>query len=76
MAVVVAEHSPIVDPAHKVIDVRKIVPGHFAIRRLPHFFPQFGAAPGPLEDDRIVDDFLRDNFPRKLPPPDLSRHFP
>jgi hypothetical protein len=76
MAVVVAEHSPVVNPAYEVIDVRKIVLRDLAIRCLPHFFAQFGAAPGPLQDDRIVDDFLRDNLFRKLPSPGPSRHLP
>ena len=45
MAVVVAEHSAVVHPADQMIDVRKIVLRHLAIRHLPHFFPQFGSAP-------------------------------
>ena len=59
MAVVVAQHPPVVHPAGQMVDVREIVLGHFAIRRLPHFFPEFGSAPGPFEDDRIVDDLFR-----------------
>jgi hypothetical protein len=77
MAVVAAEHAPVVRPADEMINVRETVLRylcHFAIRRLPHFFPQFGAAPGPLQDDRIVDDLFRDNPIRKLPSPGLFRH--
>jgi hypothetical protein len=49
----------------------EIVLPHFAIRRLPHFFPQFGSAPGPFQDDRIVDDLFR-----RLPSLRFFRHFP
>ncbi len=70
--VVVAGHSPVVHPADQVIDIRGIVLRHFAIRRLPHFFPQSGAAPGPLQDERVVDGFFLRNgrftpFSRQLP---------
>jgi hypothetical protein len=71
MAVVVAENPPVVYPADEMIDVREIVLRHFAIRRLPHFFPQFSSAPGPLQDYRIVD-----NLYRKPPSPGLFRHSP
>jgi len=54
-----------------MINIREIIFRHFAIRRLPHFFPQFGSAPWPLQDDRIVDDLFL-----KLPPSGLFRHAP
>jgi hypothetical protein len=48
--------------ADQMIDVREIVLRHLSISRLPHFFPQFGSTSGPFQDDRIVDDFFRDDF--------------
>ena len=60
-----------------IADIGEIVFGHPAIRRLPHFFPQFGPAPWPLQDDGIVNGLLLKRSPdgafSALPQPNTDR---
>jgi hypothetical protein len=63
MAVVVAKHAPIVRLADQGIDVGEVVLRNPTLLRLPHFFPQSGSTPGPLQQDRFVYGL----FPEGLP---------
>jgi hypothetical protein len=46
-----------------VIDVGEVVLRNLTVLPLPNFFPQSGATPGPLQQDRFVYDL----FPGRLP---------
>jgi hypothetical protein len=62
MAVVVAKHAAIVRLADQVIDVSEVVLRNLTVLPLPHLFPQCGATPGPLQQDRFVYGLL---FPER-----------
>ena len=56
MAIVVAEHPAMIQPAASRIDVRQVVADNRSIGVLPNLFPQRCARPGSTKRDPLVQN--------------------
>jgi hypothetical protein len=56
MAIVVAEHPAMIQPAASRIDVRQVVADNRSVGVLPNLFPQRCAGPGSTQRDPLVQN--------------------